>query len=169
MPTTARGYRYPNGTDVPNVAQYIQNAVSDVNADLALGQWVTDVSNGTYAPAGITNTSFANLLSFSGFSATVPAGHQLVVEFALPVVSLPTTTGVQFRINIGGTYDGPGCYLSNSNAAAMAMPVYIFAHKAGTGASMTFSVEVVKVGTGSPTIDASLVAGGKALLRHRII
>lgn len=168
MPTTARGFRYPSGSDVPNVAQYIQNAVSDVNTDLALGQWVNDVSSTTYAPPAISNTSFATLLSMSG-SATVPTGHQLEVEFATPLVSLPATTGIQFRINISGTYDGPGVYLSNSNNAAIGLSVFLFAVKAGTGASMAFSVEVLKVGTGSATLDSTLVTGGRTILRHRII
>lgn len=168
MPTTSRGFRYPASSAAPNVPQDLQNAVSDINADLVLGQWANDVSNTTYATP-ITNTTFATLTGMGPFSVTVPAGHMLEVQFSTPIVSIPATTGVQFRINIGGTFDGPGVYLSNSNAASMGLPVFCFAHKAGTGASVSFSVEVVKNGTGSPQIDTTLIAGGRTLLRHRII
>lgn len=33
--TTARGYRFPEGADAPNVAQDIENLASDIDADVA--------------------------------------------------------------------------------------------------------------------------------------
>ena len=167
MPTTARGHRYPASTASPNVAQDLQNLATDINVDQNLGLWTTTVTNGSFN-LSVSNTTFATATGLGPYSVTVPTGHQLEVEFMCPLIDVPATTGFQIRIAMSGTYEASG-YWTNSNAASIGTGCTLRAYKAGTGASMSYQVEVVKNGTGTPVMNASLVTGGKILLRHRII
>lgn len=92
MPETQKGFRYPAGSDSPNIAQYFQNLATDVENAFVVPLWVTLPISGFTAVAGsppqyckttdgtvhlrgemLNTNSYA---SPSGVIATLPIGYR---------------------------------------------------------------------------------------------
>lgn len=74
MPTTAKGLRYPSGSDAPNVPQYIQNLASDVDAELFVNGGNTGALFGVAPPAGtplVVKTYRATVTTNASGDATI--------------------------------------------------------------------------------------------------
>ena len=160
MPTTAKGLRYPNGSDSPNVAQYIQNLASDVDAQLGT-TWTEHVRSSS--ALSVVATAFGVL--HGPFSVTVPTGRRLHVEWSCPLIDVPAGTGMQGRIVIGGTVEDAK-YWSNSGTTSIGFGGWMSGTKVGTGASVSFQVEALKVGASTPVASAASI--GFIIVRSRV-
>jgi hypothetical protein len=170
VPTTTTGlFRYPASTAAPNVPQDVQNLATDADSALVRARWVDLFVSATTYNSGVTATTFTTLSGHGTFTtAVVPTGAKLEVEWSAPLVGLPAGTGMQARLLIGGTVPpGASWYWTNSNAAAIGGPIFLKGIYTGTGTTVSVVVQVLKVGTGTPTVECQSLAA--SVIRARIV
>lgn len=161
MPTTAKGLRYPASSSAPNVPQDIQNLANDVDGLLST-TWTEDARSSS--AISVVATAWATI--FGPYSVTVPNGRRLHVEFSAPLIDVPAGTGLQGRIFIGGTAEDAK-YWSNSGTTSIGFGGFMSGSHLGTGTSVSFTVDVQKIGASTPAVSAASI--GYIIVRHRIV
>lgn len=158
MPTTAKGLRFPSGSDSPNVAQYIQNLATDVNNYIYTGprfatfQRALGTGSDSYASAAFT-------VLIVGTWTAAPAGDYLIHSTMLIAGSADIGGNLEVRVN-GAVISQPNHRADVTPVATTLTNVHSYTH----AAAGDLAIDVRhSVSTGSATI---YNASSKAVVQY---
>jgi hypothetical protein len=98
VPSTAKGLRYPAGSDAPNVPQYIQNLATDVDGELFVNGGTLGSLAGSGPPAG-------QPLIIKTYRATVTSNASGDATITLPGGAFPNgLLSVNLQVNSGNPF-----------------------------------------------------------------